>query len=59
MQSIQAGHYDNYVPAGGHTPDFSAFRAKFSASKADVPGLKNSMHAPLKASEHAKPQGGK
>ncbi|KAJ4402713.1 hypothetical protein N0V85_005259 [Neurospora sp. IMI 360204] len=55
----KAGHYKDYVPAGGHTPDFSAFRAKFSTSKANVPGgLKGSMHAPSPA-ELAKLQGRK
>lgn len=52
---MQAGHYDNYVPAGGHTPDFSDFHRKFAASETKCPGMKNSMHAP-KAAEPAQPE---
>ncbi|EGO52273.1 hypothetical protein NEUTE1DRAFT_142173 [Neurospora tetrasperma FGSC 2508] len=50
----KAGYNKDYVPAGGHTPDFSAFRAKFPASNVIVPGMKNSLHAPLKSTESAK-----
>ncbi|KAK3498666.1 hypothetical protein B0T13DRAFT_511803 [Neurospora crassa] len=41
----KAGYNKNYVPAGGHTADFSAFRAKFPVSNVIVPGMKNPLHA--------------
>ncbi|KAK3497155.1 uncharacterized protein B0T23DRAFT_393441 [Neurospora hispaniola] len=46
MRLTQAGYNKDYVPAGGHTPDFSAFRAKIPASNVIVPGMKNSLHGP-------------
>ncbi|EAA29628.1 hypothetical protein GE21DRAFT_1640 [Neurospora crassa] len=51
----KAGYIKDYVPAGGHAPDFSAFRAKFPASNVIAPGMKNSLHAPLETTESAKP----
>lgn len=57
----KAGKLDDYVPAAGRAPDFSAFRKEFGGEKAKVAGgeLCNSMHNPKKpsGSAGAKPQG--
>ncbi|KAK3355781.1 hypothetical protein B0H65DRAFT_564716 [Neurospora tetraspora] len=41
----KAGYHKNYVPAGGHTPDFSSFIRAHSRPQRTT-GMENSMYAP-------------
>ncbi|KAH7634125.1 hypothetical protein B0T09DRAFT_388143 [Sordaria sp. MPI-SDFR-AT-0083] len=45
MSNAEAGYYKDYVPAGGHPPDFSKFIREHRGTK-PTSGLAKSMHAP-------------